>query len=211
MINSLQGQQIVIIDYEMGNIRSVIRKLEKLGANVHCSSLPQVIERADKLILPGVGHFGNGIKKLYELHLFDALNEAVIVKQKPVLGICLGMQLMAGFGQEGNCAGLGWFDADVLRFEVSNRLKFKVPHIGWNNVSTLQTSYLLRQIPEQALFYFVHSYHFHCHNQTDSKGQTNYDYSFTSVVEKDNIFGTQFHPEKSQEWGDALLRNFLKI
>lgn len=201
---------IVIIDYGMGNLRSVQKKLERLHPNVSISSHADVIAKADKLVLPGVGHFANGVRKLKQSGIWDELNEAVLVKKIPILGICLGMQLMARYSEEGEIEGLGWFDAEVVRFRVSNRAIYKVPHIGWNTAEQEKPSPLFTEVADTAPFYFVHSYHVVCQDQQDVVAMTTYDYSFVSVMAKENIYGTQFHPEKSHDWGEQLIRNFIE-
>ena len=205
------SNKIVIIDYGMGNLRSVLKKFEYFDCNVIISSDKQKIASADKLILPGVGNFANGVKKLKETGIWDVLNKRVIDKQTPILGICLGMQLMAKKSEEGNTEGLGWFDAEVVRFKVSDTLKFKVPHMGWNTVITQKKSNLLNGIKENDSFYFVHSYHIKCTNKQDILTVSSYDYSFASAIQKGTIYGVQFHPEKSHDTGEQLIKNFINI
>lgn len=201
----------VIIDYGMGNLHSVMKKLHRIGVNAEISDNPKIIAGATKLFLPGVGHFSKAINNLKSLNLFDALNEAVLVKKTPILGICLGLQLMGRHSEEGNEEGFGWFDADVVYFKITDQLKHKVPHIGWNNVISAKQSILFDGIPESQEFYFVHSYHIKSNKKEDVLATTEYEYSFVSALEKDNIFGVQFHPEKSHEVGDKMLSNFLKL
>ncbi|MCC5612867.1 imidazole glycerol phosphate synthase subunit HisH, partial [Nostoc sp. CHAB 5834] len=172
---------------------------------------PDVILKASKLILPGVGHFANGIKKLKESGIWDVLNQAVLVNKTPILGICLGMQLMAGHSEEGDAEGLGWFDADVVRFTVTDPLRFKVPHMGWNTAEQAKESRLVENVPAEAMFYFVHSYHMVCRQPADVLAETTYDYAFVSAIEKGNIYGTQYHPEKSHDWGEQLFTNFIGL
>ena len=206
-----QSGPIVIIDYGMGNLRSVQKKFDRLNADVHISADPALIAQAGKLVLPGVGHFANGVRKLKDLNLWDVLNRKVLVERTPILGICLGMQLMARWSEEGNSKGLGWFDADVVRFTVGNRLTYKVPHMGWNTAETAKSSCLFADVPPKALFYFVHSYHMVCRQPQDVLALTTYDYAFASVIQKENIYGTQFHPEKSHDWGEQLIANFMRL
>jgi glutamine amidotransferase len=203
--------KVIIIDYGMGNLHSVKKKLKRIGLTAEISSNPDVIAHAKKLILPGVGHFSKAIQNLKALHLYDALNEAVLVKKTPILGICLGLQLMARHSEEGNEEGFGWFDADVVHFNITNQLKYKVPHMGWNCVKSEKQSILFDGITESQEFYFVHSYHIRTNNNEDVLATTDYEYRFVSALEKDNIFGVQFHPEKSHEVGEKMLTNFLKL
>lgn len=203
--------KLCIIDYGMGNLHSVKKKLQRIGVSAEISDNPAKIVGASKLLLPGVGHFAKAIHNLKSLFLFDALNEAVLVKKTPILGICLGLQLMSKHSEEGNMAGFGWFDADVVHFSITNQLKNKVPHMGWNNVKTAKQSILFDGIPESQEFYFVHSYHIRSNKEEDVLATTEYEYSFVSALEKDNIFGVQFHPEKSHDVGEKLLANFLKL
>jgi len=204
---------VVIIDYGMGNLRSVKNKLKQIGCSSEISSDFHLIEKADKLILPGVGHFANGMGKLLELNLINILNKKVLIEKTPILGICLGMQLMGAFSEEGFINGLGWIDAKTILFRIPDpdKYRFKVPHMGWNDVRIDDRSKLFGDIPLNAQFYFVHSYHYVTISNNFKTGITNYCYDFVSCVEKDNIFGTQFHPEKSQEAGMQLLKNFVNL
>ena len=203
--------KIVIVDYGTGNLNSVHKSLDRLGVDSIISSDPNDIDSADKLILPGVGHFGNAMANLRELNLLDALHEAVLVKQKPILGICLGMELMANRSEEGNAAGLGWIDAEMIRFNISNKKRYKVPHIGWNKIRIKKNSLLMKNVSESSEFYFVHSYHLKINNQSDILNETQYELIYPSAIEKDNIFGVQYHPEKSHDAGERLLKNFVEI
>lgn len=202
---------ICIVDYGMGNLRSVLKKFERLNADVYISNQADEIGKADKLVLPGVGHFANGVKNLKESGIWEVLNQKVLVEKTPILGICMGMQLMARHSEEGDSEGLGWFDAEVVRFNVKDKRTFKVPHMGWNAANLQKESKLFHQIPQEAPFYFVHSYHFKCNEEADILTSTVYEYDFVSAVEKGNIFGTQFHPEKSHDFGEQLISNFLKL
>ena len=200
---------IAIIDYGMGNLGSVKRKLNLIGVRSVITCDPEEIRNAEKLILPGVGHFGNAIHEIKSRGLWDLLNREVITEKKPILGICLGMQLMAGHSEEGDVAGFGWFDAEVVRFNVQDTLKYKVPHMGWNQVLLKKPSLLFDQIIAGESFYFVHSYHLKCNKETDVLNETAYEYSFVSAIQKENIYGVQYHPEKSHEAGEKLLKNFV--
>jgi glutamine amidotransferase len=202
---------LAIIDYGMGNLGSVKRKFSLFGVDTVITSGLQDIVTADKLILPGVGHFQKAVENLKQLKLWDILNEMVLIKKKPVLGICLGMQLMAKRSEEGGVEGLGWIDAEVVKFQVKDKVKYKVPHIGWNQIVKIKESKLMNEIPDLSEFYFVHSYHFRCNNPEDILNETEYETNFVSAVEKENIFGVQYHPEKSHGAGELLLKNFNKL
>ncbi|MBD2700697.1 imidazole glycerol phosphate synthase subunit HisH [Spirosoma sp. BT702] len=202
---------IVIIDYGMGNLRSVQKKFDRLNALVCITSDSRDVAQAQKLVLPGVGHFATGVKNLKESGIWDVLQHKILVEQIPIFGICLGMQLMARSSEEGNVAGLGWFDADVVRFQVSDTLAYKVPHMGWNTSNRTRNSRLLANVPDEAQFYFVHSYHMVCQQPEDVLTMTTYNYPFVSAIEKGNIYGTQFHPEKSHDWGEQMIANFIAL
>lgn len=204
-------QTISILDYNMGNIQSVVRKVQQLGHACTIISTPEEVLQADKLILPGVGHFGKAMEQLEQLNLIVALNQTVLEKKTPILGICLGMQLMAKSSEEGNAKGLGWFDADIVRFKVNDSLRFKVPHTGWNQVQQKKKSALMDGISENVEFYFVHAYHIQLRDDNDALHETVYETSFVSAIEKENIFGVQYHPEKSHDVGERLLKNFLNM
>lgn len=203
---------IVVIDYGMGNLRSVGKAFERLGSKVITTSLKDDIMKADKIIIPGVGHFKYGMEKLNSLKLVDVLNKKVLEEKVPVLGICLGMQLMTSYSEEGDVAGLNWIGANtkMFRFEGKNSI-FKVPHMGWNGVSTIKESPLMNNISPPDQFYFVHSYYVSCKNADDVLLHTDYGLTFDSGFRRENIFGVQFHPEKSHKTGLRLLKNFLEI
>ncbi len=201
---------VVIIDYKMGNTGSVKNALHALGCDAVITSEKTDIGKATHLILPGVGAFPDGMKNLHSLNLVEILTKEVLTNKKPILGICLGMQMMATKGEEGGVhEGLQWIPGTTRKFQVDED-KFKVPHIGWNDVEVAGESKLLREILKP-IFYFVHSYHFVPEHTDVVKGLTDYGEKFVSVVEQDNIFGVQFHPEKSQQEGLHLIRNFLQL
>lgn len=202
---------IVIVDYGMGNLMSVYRKVKQISSNVIISSNPAELKKADKIIIPGVGHFGSGVKKLKDYHLWDEINFQVINKQKLILGICLGMQLMAKSSEEGDVDGFGWIDGKIVKFFNIDRLKYKIPHMGWNTLSSLSDSPLLKGITHDSEFYFVHSYYLPSQSDKSSIGKTEYIVEFDSVIAKDNVFGTQFHPEKSHMDGFKILKNFITL
>jgi len=201
--------RVLIPDFGMGNLHSVERSLSRMNVRPVVSSDPREIQKADRIILPGVGHFGRAMENLSNLKMIDALNEFVLVKQKPVLGICLGMQLMANSSEEGNVAGLGWIDARVIKFKVQDNLKYKIPHIGWNQILIVKESRLFKNIPDFSEFYFIHSYHLIGASNENILTETIYENKFPSSVARGNIFGVQFHPEKSHKNGSMLLENFI--
>ena len=202
---------IVIIDYKMGNIFSVQKRLEKLNQEFIVSADPAIIAKADRLILPGVGHFAVAMENLRNTGLIEVLNQAVLIDKIPILGICLGMQLMCSYSEEGNCAGLGWFDAEVVKFKFEDTLRYKVPHTGWNTISIEKESPLMQHIPVDSEFYFIHSYYMKANNKNDVLNYTDYGMKFASAISKDNIYGFQYHPEKSHDVGMLLLKNFVNM
>lgn len=193
------SQNIVIIDYGAGNIQSLKFALMRLGVQAETSANPEVIQNADKVIFPGVGHAESAMKKLKETGLHVVIPKLT----QPVLGICLGMQLMCNSTDEGPTEGLGIFDVDVKHFDIDQ----KVPHMGWNTISGLQTP-LFKKLPEDCYMYFVHSYYVPI-NQF-SIATTHYEFNYCSAIHKDNFYAVQFHPEKSGVWGEQILRNFLE-
>ena len=208
----LFADQVVIVDYKMGNLRSVQKAFEKLDARVVVSNDKRVISNASKVVLPGVGAFKDGMRHLEELGLIEVLNQVVIQEGRPFLGVCLGMQLISKKSYEhGETEGLGWVDAEVVKFDFLNQKnKLKVPHIGWNNVNYEKKSPLFQGVSDNSDFYFVHSYHFQVHENIVTS-TTDYGVEFVSSVKKDNIYAFQFHPEKSQSVGLRLLKNFVNL
>jgi glutamine amidotransferase len=170
------------------------------------------IEKADKIILPGVGAFDSGMQSLKKFDLVEVLNKKVIIEKTPILGICLGMQLFAKLSEEGSLDGLGWLDANVVTFTLNNNNKsLKIPHMRWNTVLEKKSSYVFEDMYENPRFYFVHSYHLLFHDQEDILTTTIHGYEFVSSIQKGNIIGVQFHPEKSHKYGVKLLENFSNI
>jgi len=203
--------EIVIINYEMGNLRSVYNKLNRLNINCKITSNPDEILCAKKIILPGVGHFSTAYSKLKQLGLIDVLHEKILVEKVPILGICLGMQLFCKYSEEGDSEGLGWIDAEVVRFRISDKLKYKIPHMGWNKVKIINSNFLDAEVSNGDEFYFVHSYHVKCNNLNSIWMTSCYEYEFVSAIHKENIYGIQFHPEKSHDAGLKILRRFLEL
>jgi glutamine amidotransferase len=201
---------IGIVDYGMGNLGSVRHRLDTMGVPSVISYDLSQLANADKLILPGVGHFQTGVKQLKERGLWNFLHEQVLDKKKSILGICLGMQLMAQRSEEGSSEGLGWFNADVIKFRIKDTLRYKVPHIGWNTVTLTKQSKLFENVDRNADYYFVHSFHLQCNDPADILNETFYEYSFVSAIQKENIMGVQYHPEKSHKGGEQLIKNFVQ-
>lgn len=198
---------IVIIDYGMGNLGSMANMLKRVGAEATISADPTVIASADRLILPGVGAFGNGMEQLTDRGLVPVLNEQVLDRRKPILGVCLGMQLFAAGSDEGGPSGLSWISGRSVRFRQDELGSLKVPHMGWNTVDPERADPLFEGLGGDARFYFVHSYHLEC-DGADRLATTAYGYRFVSAVRAGNIAGVQFHPEKSHRFGMQVLRNF---
>mgnify|MGYP001094648170 CR=1 FL=1 len=202
---------IVIIDYGMGNLNSIRNKLKNYDVEVLTSADAEIIKNADKVILPGVGSFKKAMENIVHLNLVEGLNDFALAQKKPILGICLGMQLMTNKSEEGFAEGLGWVDAEVVRFKVKDTLKYKVPHMGWNSINIAKNSKLMKDIPPKSEFYFVHSYHVKTNQSSIVLNETEYEYPFISSIEQDNIYGVQYHPEKSHEIGDILFNNFIDL
>lgn len=203
---------VVVIDYGAGNLKSVLNKFKKLGIAAKASEDPEDILKADRLVIPGVGHFGNGMQKLRERNLIEPLNQKVLHEKVPVLGICLGMQLFTDYSEEGDVTGLGWIKGKTVRFRTDEfEQVLKVPHMGWNSLSTRAESPLFENIPADKQFYFVHSYHVECEDRSQVLARSRYGYEFDCAVANENIIGTQFHPEKSHDYGQELIRNFVAL
>lgn len=203
---------VVIVDYGLGNVGSIRNMLKKIGFDAEISSDHQVLESAEKLILPGVGSFDRGMLNLEERGLIPVLHQKVLEEKTPFLGICLGMQLLTKSSEEGNRAGLGWIDAETVRFDTSKTetdRKYPVPHMGWEYVTEKGKSSLLTDLYEEPKFYFAHTYCVRCRNPEDVILKSHYIHDFDSGIQKGNILGVQFHPEKSHKYGMKLLSNFM--
>jgi imidazole glycerol-phosphate synthase subunit HisH len=203
---------VVIIDYNIGNITSVQNMLKKVGCrDAVISSDPEVIAKATKLILPGVGHFDYGMRQLKASGVIDILNTQVLEKRIPILGICLGAQLLTRGSEEGEVEGLGWIDADTVKFDATKlQSGLKIPHMGWSDVTVNTDAPLLQNLPEDPRFYFVHTYHMECDHKENEVVTANYGYTFAAGISKGNIMGMQFHPEKSHKFGMQLFKNFVE-
>ena len=210
--------KIAIIDYESGNLKSVSKAVELASNNILNKSDVKIINSAnelknfDKIVLPGQGSFKQCYQSLLSIEgMIDELTSAVLGKQKPILGICVGMQLFSSFGEEdGGSKGFDWIKGKVNKINLTDK-NLKLPHMGWNNISINQKSKLFSGIENESHFYFVHSFAFDVENDQFISATTNYSTEIVSAVEKDNIFGTQFHPEKSQANGIKILENFIKL
>jgi len=199
-----------IINYNLGNPKSIKNMLAYLGIESRISANHEDIASAERLILPGVGHFQHGMEQLELLGLVEVLKNEVLENKKPILGICLGMQLLTKHSAEGNRAGLGFVDAQTKKFELQDA-NLKVPHMGWNEVSWQKESALLASIAEKPRYYFVHSYFVECNQKDDVLGTTHYGQDFVAAFQHESIIGMQFHPEKSHRFGMELLQNFTKL
>jgi glutamine amidotransferase len=202
---------IAIIDYGMGNTGSLQNMIRKVGGSSIITADHSEFEKADKLILPGVGSFDNGIKNLESKGLSTLLTNLVLHNKKPILCICLGMQLITKSSEEGSLSGLGWINAKTIKFNFPDEPKLRIPHMGWNTVSLKKSSSLFLNMYDDPCFYFVHSFHLVCADQTDILTTTSYGYEFTSAIQKENIYATQYHPEKSHKHGLLLIKNFVEL
>jgi len=203
---------IVIIGYGTGNPGSIQKMLERLGIDAVISDVPRDVERADKLILPGVGAFDHGMRELEARGLISVLDHRVLDCNTPILGICLGMQLFSKRSEEGIRPGLGWLDAETIRFRFDPADgNLKIPHMGWDTIEVKRPSPLLDDRYEESRFYFVHSYHVRCRDAADVLATARYGIEFHAAVIHGNIMGTQFHPEKSHKFGLKLLGNFARM
>jgi len=199
---------ITLVDYGIGNLAAVQNMFRKIGVLCEVTSDLDKILKAEKLLLPGVGAFDAAMQRLTNTDLRRVLDEKVLIDKIPVIGICLGMQLLTRGSEEGSLPGLNWIEANTVRFP---RSELKVPHMGWNNVVVSNSSRLTATFNHQHRFYFVHSYYVQVENENHSILKTTYGITFDSGIASDNIFGVQFHPEKSHGYGMHLLSNFAKI
>jgi glutamine amidotransferase len=200
---------ITIIDYGLGNLGSIKNMLKYIGVSCEIQSDLESIKRAQKIILPGVGKFDTGMSRINQSGLRDILDYKALKEQIPILGICLGMQLLTNGSEEGSLAGLGWIDAYVKKFQANKNLK--VPHMGWNLVKTSNSNTLNESFPIESRFYFVHSYYVEVVKPENSMFKTFYGNEFDSGIVSKNIYGFQFHPEKSHKFGMMLFEQFTKL
>jgi len=202
---------VYVVDYGVGNVGSVVNMIKRAGGEAVASGDLQLLSSAAKVLLPGVGSFDNAIQKLRERGLIEVLQERAAAGV-PFLGICLGMQLMASVSEEGKLPGLGLIPGQVKRFKIDPALQnLKIPHMGWSKIHKIKDSHLLDGLDEKSRFYFVHSYHYDCADPEDCLLQTEYGYLFTSAIERRNLMGVQFHPEKSHRYGMQLFKNFVDL
>ena len=200
---------ITIVDYDMGNSRSVVNMLQRIGFKAEITRDHKKLESAEKLILPGVGSFDTAMKNLEHFELKELLDRKALIEKVPFLGICLGMQILTNSSEEGNLSGLGWIKGSASKFKSDNDIK--VPHMGWNYIQPSSNSRLCKNLEDNSRFYFVHSYYVQVDEEEHSSMKTKYSLEFDSGIEKDNIFGVQFHPEKSHKFGMQILKNFAEL
>jgi imidazole glycerol-phosphate synthase subunit HisH len=202
---------ITIVDYGMGNLGSVQNMLKRIGVQSQVTGDQHKIEQASKLLLPGVGAFDAAMQKINDTGLRTILDKKVLEDKVPVLGICLGMQLLTDSSEEGKIPGLGWVPATTKKFNFPEGTFLKIPHMGWNTVHVVNSSPLTANFSTDSRFYFVHSYYVLVNNEADILATTNFGINFHSIIQHNHIYGAQFHPEKSHKFGMLLLENFARI
>lgn len=202
---------IAIIDYKTANLGSIVNILKHIGARAFVADKPEMLADASHVVLPGIGHFDECARNLRAAGFVDALHEQVLEQNKPLLGICVGAQLLTLGSEEGNEPGLGWVDGETLRFPEAEDFSYKVPHMGWNQVAVSRQHPLFDGYAEIPRFYFVHSYYMRCKHADAELGKTHHGIDFASVIGRDNFAGVQFHPEKSHRFGMHILRNFAAM
>lgn len=203
---------ITIIDYGVGNIKALSNVYQQLNIPVKIARKLEDLTEVTKLILPGVGAFDHAMKKLLQSGMREKLDELVLEKQIPIMGICVGLQMLASSSEEGNLPGLGWIEGEVKKFDVTKLIQStRLPHMGWNNVNPVGNSKLFHDLTSDSRFYFLHSYYFHCITDANIIAETDYGGRFVCAVNQGNIYGVQFHPEKSHHYGVQLLKNFSAI
>jgi len=203
---------VTIIDYGVGNVFAFQNVFKRLNIPSKIAKCENDLMGSSKLILPGVGHFDYAMSQLNKSGMRNRLDELVLIEKIPVIGICVGMQMMAHKSDEGTLDGLCWIDACVKKFdEATINHHTKLPHMGWNDVKPNENHPLFKGLEQEAIFYFLHSFYFKCSNQENSIAKTDYGINFSSSVQLDNIYGIQFHPEKSHSYGERLLKNFAKL
>lgn len=203
---------ITLIDYGVGNINAFVNVYKRVDVPVKIAKTESDLEGSEKLILPGVGHFDYAMSKLNSSGMRDKLDDLVLNQKVPVIGICVGMQMMANHSDEGKLEGLKWIDASVKRFDESkiNQVT-RLPHMGWNDVKPVKDMELFKGLENDSIFYFLHTYYFECNNPSDVMAVSDYGIEFASAAHHENKYGVQFHPEKSHHYGEILLQNFAKL
>jgi glutamine amidotransferase len=203
---------ITIIDYGLGNVLAFANVYKRLGIPVGVAKSASDLHDATKLILPGVGAFDHAMGLLERSGMRETLDEMVLARSVPVLGVCVGMQILGASSEEGKVSGLGWIDGDVRKFDIA-KLQHRtcLPHMGWNDVAPIGSSALFAGLENDARFYFLHSYYFHCARSENVLAHTVYGTTFSCAVRSNQIFGVQFHPEKSHHYGTRLLKNFAEL
>ncbi len=203
---------ITLINYGSGNIHAIANIYKRLNIPYILSSDISTLKKAEKLILPGVGDFDETMKLFRKLDIKDTLDELVLIKKVPILGVCVGMQILGNLSEEGTENGFGWIDGEVKKFDVTKFMhKPHLPHMGWNEVDPIKKSPLFDQVISENGFYFLHSYYFSCNNESDILAKTNYGIEFASAINHNNVFGFQFHPEKSHQNGIEIFRNYANL
>jgi glutamine amidotransferase len=203
---------IALVDYGLGNISAFANVYKRMNIPVVIAKNAEQLLDADKIILPGVGSFDFAMQRLNQSGIRETLDELVLIKKVPVMGICVGMQMLAVSSEEGKLPGLGWIDGEVKKFDpLTFHQEACIPHMGWNDVKSVVKMQLFENLEQNARFYFLHSFYFHCNRSENIIATTDYGIQFASAICSDNIFGVQFHPEKSHQWGIQLLKNFSKI
>jgi glutamine amidotransferase len=203
---------ITLIDYGVGNINAFVNVYKRVNIPVKIAKTKEDLIDSNKLILPGVGHFDHAMTQLNNSGMRDILDNLVLGQKVPVIGICVGMQMMANRSDEGKMEGLKWIDASVRKFDEAKIDQLtRLPHMGWNDVKPLKDISLFNGLQKDAIFYFLHTYYFECNNPDDVMAVTKYGEEFASAAHHENIYGVQFHPEKSHSYGEILLHNFAKL
>jgi glutamine amidotransferase len=202
----------ILVDYGLGNINAFINVFKRVNMPIRTAKTAEELNGASKIILPGVGAFDHAMEKLNSSGMREKLDEMVLVNKTPVIGICVGMQILGARSEEGVLPGLGWIDGDVKKFDENTiQYQTKLPHMGWNDVKVIKPNRLFEGLEKKALFYFLHSFYFNCNNNDDVIANADYGINFACAVNHQNIFGVQFHPEKSHQYGEQLLLNFARI